>query len=132
MDFVGRILRVVTTRVKEIPDVVRLENLEESIHVPGCLLRLLVEIDLVPAGTESRRRGVLEPLDGLGTLVAEVHQFLVEYAENSVESTQDVLDPIVTPCLGDDPRDARVDDRCRAAGLGDQQITVEFRHRDMR
>ena len=58
MDFVSGILGIVAARVEKIADVVGGEDLEKTVHVLSRLFGLLLEIDLVAAGAESRRRRV--------------------------------------------------------------------------
>ena len=52
VDLVGRVLRVVAAYVKEIADVVGLENFKQPVHVFGGLFRFFLEIQFVAAGAQ--------------------------------------------------------------------------------
>ena len=52
MNFVGRVLRIIAADVEKEPDIVRLENFEQPIHVLRGFLGLFLEIYFVTAGAE--------------------------------------------------------------------------------
>ena len=117
VDFMGGVLGIIAADVKEIADVVRLEDLEQAVHVPGGLFGLFLEINFVTAGAQRGGRGVFEALDGPGLLLVDINQLLVEHAEDAVEAAVDFLDAFVLARFLDDARHAGVDDRGGAARL---------------
>ena len=70
-NLVGRILRVVAARVKEVADVVGFEHLKHA-------LEILALLELVTTGAERRARRVTETADGLLRLRSEVDELFVE------------------------------------------------------
>jgi len=66
VNFMGCVLGIVATGVKEIANIMRGEDLKNSIHLQQCSFRLFLEIDFVTAGAESGRGSMLEALDRLG------------------------------------------------------------------
>ena len=126
MQLVVGILRIVAAGVEKITDVVRLEDIEQSVHVPGGLLGVFLELNLVAASTQRRGGGVLEFLDRARFLLVQVDQVLVKDAEDAVEPAVNLLDLFrVSAGLLDDAGHAGVDDRGGAAGLADQQVAHE-------
>ncbi len=119
MDFVGGVLRIVAATIEEVADVVGLEHLEKPLHVFGGLFRSFLEIELVTAGAEGRRRGVLEAFDRLGFLVVQVDEILAQDPPNAVEAAVDFFDALVPARFLNDAGDAGVDYGGGAAGLGD-------------
>jgi hypothetical protein len=81
MNLVGGVLGIIAAGVKEIADVVGLEDLEKAVHFPRGPLGLFFEIDLVTAGAEGGGGGVFERLDGFGQFLVQIDQLLVEDAQ---------------------------------------------------
>ena len=61
-------------------------------------------------------------------LIVQVDEFLIEDAQDAVETPVDLLDAFVVPGLGDDTCDACVDDAGGTTRLGDEEIAIEFSH----
>ena len=51
MNFVGSVLRVISASIEEKPDIVSLKHLKQTIHVFGCMFRVICKVNLVTAGT---------------------------------------------------------------------------------
>lgn len=123
VDFVGGVLRVVAPRVKEEADVMRLENLEQPLHVPGGRLRFLFEINLVTACAQRRAGGVLEAFDRGGFFPPQINQLFLEDAENSIQTAVNPLNAGMRAGFLNDARQAGVDDRRRTSRLPNQKIS---------
>ena len=127
-----RVHRVVAADVEEIADVILLEDREELLENALGILPYLRE--LLTAGAERRRRGVLEHIDALivRKRLAEIDQTLLKETLNAVAHTVQRLDRTVVYVFlhtADDTRKRRVDRRSRATRLTDDRITNEFFHR---
>ena len=128
VDFMGGVLGIVAADVKEIADVVRLEDLEEAVQVARGLFGLFLEIELVAARAQRGRRGVLEAGDGAGLFLGNVNQLLVQHAEDAVEPAVNALDAVVFARFLHDACHAGVDDRGGAARLSHEKIARQFSH----
>ena len=122
VNLVRGVLRIIPSDIKEIADIVRLEDLEQPVHVLRGLFGLLLEIELVAAGAEGGGGRVLQPFDGFGLLVVEVDQLLAQDAVDAVETAVDFLNVLVPAGFLDDASDTRIDDCGRSTGLSDQEI----------
>ena len=101
----------------------RLEHLEQPVHVLSRLLGVLLKLNLVAAGAQRGAGCVLEFLDRAGLFLVQVDQVFVEDAINTIQTAVDFLDVVQMPaCLLDDTGHAGIDHRSRAAGLGHQQV----------
>ncbi len=127
MHLVVGVLRVVAAGVKEIANVVRLEDLEQPVHVEGSLFGVFIETNLVAAGAQRGARSVLEFLDGAGLLLVQVDQVFVQDAKDAVKPAVNLHDLIrVFAGFLDDAGHAGVDDRRGAAGLAHQHVAHQF------
>src|ERR1019366_9313451 len=120
-NLVRGVLGVVSADVEEIPDVVRLEDLEHALEV-------LLLLQLVAARSQGRPRGVLEGADLLLGLGRKVDEVLLQDAKDAVQAAVDLLDRLMVECLGDHAGDACVYDGSRTARLTDEYVSNEFSH----
>ena len=122
MNLVGGVLGVIPPGVKKVADIVSLDDMENPLHVVGGALRFFLEIQLVTARAQARTRSVFQTFDGLGLLLVEIDQVLVEDAEDAIETAVDLFNETVLARLLNDTRDAGVDHGRGTARLGDQKI----------
>ena len=78
VDFVRRVLGIVSAQVKEVADFVRPKNLEEPVHVPRGPFRFFLQIDFVAGGAQRGGGSVFQPFYGGPFLLLQIDQFLVE------------------------------------------------------
>src|ERR1051325_1561331 len=74
VDFIGGVLGIVATGVKEVANVVGLQNLEHSLNIGVSALGLLLEVQLVSASAERGGGRVFQTLDGFGLLLVQIDQ----------------------------------------------------------
>ena len=84
------------------------------------LLGFLLEIDFIAAGAQRGGGGMLQPFDGLGLLLVDVDQVLIQDAENAIEAAVNFLDAFMFARFLDDACHTGVDNRGGSAGLRDQ------------
>ena len=111
---------VVAAVVEEIPDVVRFEDLDEALVFGAVLLEAL---QLEARRAEGARRGVLQPADGGGALLAHVDEVFREGADDAVPAGVDLADVLRLLHRGlDDTRRGGVDDGGDTARLGVKSV----------
>ena len=118
-NLVRGVLGIIATGIKEVADIVCLEYLEHTVVV-------FLALELETAGAECGTRSVTKCADRLLGFVGKVDQLLLENAEDAVLTAVDLFDALVVERFGDCTGEARVNDGCGAAGLGDQAISYKF------
>jgi len=82
---------------------VRLEDLEQPVHVLRGFFRVLFEIELVAAGAERRGGRVAQAIDGFRFLIVDVDEVFIEDAKDAVGGTIDFFDVLMAACFLDTP-----------------------------
>ena len=118
-DLVRSVLRVVTTSVEEVADVVGLEDLQHTVVV-------LLALELKATSAECCARCVTQSADRLLSLCSKIDELLVQDAQHAVYATINFFDTLMVERFGNDTREAGVNDGCWATGLGDEAISFEF------
>ena len=101
----------------------RLKDLKQTVHVLGRLVRFLLEIDLVTARPERRRRRMLQGLDGRGRFQPKINHLLVKDSQNAIQAAVSGFDATMLQGFLHYARNGGVDDGSRAAGLGDERVS---------
>jgi hypothetical protein len=128
MNFVRGVLRIVAANVEEVADIVRLENLEEAVHVARGVLGLLFEIDFIAAGAQGGGGCVFQAFDRFGLLIVDINQLFIEHAQDAVGATVDFFDTLVVPRFLNHASQARVNHGRGSTRLRHQQISNQFTH----
>ena len=95
------------------------KHLEEPVHVLSGLLWLLLEIDLIPAGSQRGGGRVSQAVNGPLLLIIDVNEFLVQNAQDAIRAAVDFFDAIMPARFLNDARQTGVDDGRRTARLRD-------------
>ena len=115
-NFIGCILGVISSAVKEVADIVGFKNFEDT-------LILLVALKFKAAGTQSRSWGVAQATNVLLGLFGEINQVFFKNAKHSIHTPVDFLDALLIERFRDNPGYTGVNDGSRPARLGDQAIS---------
>ena len=122
---VAGIHRVVTAVVEEVTDIVFLEYFEKSLVIG---IVNLFGLELISYRTESGRRGVFKEHELFHVLFADIVEFLVEYASDTVRRTVYLSDAILLERFDENASRRRVDNRRGAAGLTEHTSADQFFH----
>ena len=124
-DLVASIHGVVAAVVEEVTNVILLEDLKDALVIGVVYVRIS---DLVAAGTQCGRRGVLQQLQLSRIFLVHDIQLVVQNADNAVCSAVNGGDGIRIQTSLDCAVCACVDNRSRTTGLADDHSTLQFTH----
>ena len=124
-DFVAGIHGVVAAVVEEIADVVLLEDLQDPLVIGVVHIRVL---HLIPTGTQSGGRGILQKLQLLGVLLTHVKETVVQHALDAMLRAQNPRDVGVLQRGMDHAVRAGVDDGSGTAGLAKDACAFQCTH----
>ena len=116
-DDADRIGGIVAADIEEIPDFVRLQNLEYFLAV--------FQIRLVPRRAQRRGRRLADHFQVVRRLLRQIDEFLVHDPAHAVQRAIDQTDIAEFPRFQHRADERLVDDRGRTAALGHQHFSLQ-------